>query len=638
MKFFLFSAITLIIPFISCAQDFANYGIISSEEFALKECAFDKDANAAVLLDEAISDHDDEYKLITWHHVRLKILKEKGFDEANISIDYYRKDNFEFIDQLEGMVSNTDASGALVVDKLNKKSFYKKDINELYGTITFTFPNIKTGSIIEYKYRSVMKHYGGLRDWYFQGYLPVIKSKYTVTVVPNREFAYRVNKKEDLPVIIKQEKGSERVYFEMNNIPGLSNEPYMDAREDYLQKAVFQMSGYNTGYGKQNYLTSWNEVIKEFIDSRDFGRQLWKNIPGTGDFTDAVKKLSTDEEKMKTVYNYVRSNMSWNNINSKYAFDGVKGPWEKHKGTNGEINLILINLLKDAGLEVYPALVSERSHGKVNVDYPFVDQFNTVFASVTIKGKKYYLDAADTYTPAHMIPNDILNTTALLVNKKSGGLVKITNDALQYDDYVNAQTELDNNGKFFGEVYIKSEGYSRIKKITDYKEGGQEKYLDKILREEGLAITNFEFLNQDKDSLPVEQKFKFSTNLPGTGDYMYVPLNLFFGFEKNPFTNDNRFSNVNFGYKRKISTYASVNLPEGYAVDALPKSVRMVTPDKDIEFNRSVEYNKETNSVTCMFVIDFKKSLYEVDEYPILQQVYKKMFEFLKEPLVLKKK
>lgn len=84
--------------------------------------------------------------------------------------------------------------------------------------------------------------------------------------------------------------------------------------------------------------------------------------------------------------------------------------------------------------------------------------------------------------------------------------------------------------------------------------------------------------------------------------------------------------------------YHVITLPGNYTVDVLPKAVRMTTPDKDIMFNRSFTYEKETNSLVCTLVFDFRKSLYSVDEYPILKEVYKKMFSFLKEPVVLKKK
>jgi len=321
----------------------------------------------------------------------------------------------------------------------------------------------------------------------------------------------------------------------------------------------------------------------------------------------------------------------------KYAIDGVKGPWEKKKGTSGEINLILVNLLKDAGLEVYPALVSERFHGKVNAEYPFIDQFNTVFACVVINGKKYYLDATDEYTPAHITPKEILNTTALIVNRKNGGLVNISNDTLRYSDFISAQAELDDKAIFSGEVYIKSNGYSRIEKLNDYKEDGQEKYLKQYYQKNGISISDFDFANKNNDSLPAEQKFKFSTSLAGSGDYVYIPLNIFTGFEKNPFIVDNRFSNVNFGYKRTVSTNMFINLPKNYVVDALPKSIKMTTPDNDIVFNRSVSYDNATHSLVCMLVFDFKKSLYSLDDYPVLKEVYKKMFDYLKEPVVLKK-
>jgi hypothetical protein len=50
-----------------------------------------------------------------------------------------------------------------------------------------------------------------------------------------------------------------RVYFEMNNIPGLRTEPYMDAQRDYIQKVIFQLSGYTNRLGsKQEVNTHGN--------------------------------------------------------------------------------------------------------------------------------------------------------------------------------------------------------------------------------------------------------------------------------------------------------------------------------------------------------------------------------------------
>jgi len=636
-KFFFLFTIVFFNHFFGQAQDF-SYGVITREELDLKECPFDKDANAVVLMDEAKSDYDDEGHLITDHHVKIKILKEKGFDAANVEIYYYRKDDFEDILKLQAMIINADATGKLVMEELSSKSFYRKTENERLGKMIFTFPGVKVGSIIEYKYQSFMKNYNGLRDWYFQQYFPILHSRFTVRVEPHLEFAYRVNKRPDFPIVLKQETGSDLVYFEMNNIPGLSNETYMDSREDYLQKVIFQLSGFNNGFGKSNYMTSWDEVIKELLLDKNFGLLLNKNIGGTKELMDAVKTKATEEEKMAIVYNYVRANMSWNGIYSKYAMEGVKDTWSKKKGTSGEVNLVLVNLLKDADLEVYPVLVSERFNGKVAVDYPFVDQFNNVFACVVIKGKKYYLDATDAYTPAQMTPNDILNTTALIVNRKNGGLVNISNDSLKYNDFISSQVELDDKGILSGETYISARDYARVKRVHDFKEKGKEKYIAGLYQKNGITVNDFEFLNENNDSIPSEEKFKFNTSLAVGGDYLYMPINIFSEFDNNPFISDNRFSNVNFGYKRTITTNMVVSLPKNYVIDALPKTITMSTPDKDIVFNRSVSYDKENNQVICMLVFDFKKSLYTYDEYPMLKEVFKKMFTYLKEPVVLKKK
>ncbi len=640
MKIFLSCLLsTLLIPTLAISQNFSSYGDISPEEINLNECSFDKGANAVILLDEAESNYDDYAQLVTNRHIRIKILKEKGFDQANVTIHFFRKNDFETILKLEAMTTNINADGSTSSEKLNKGSFYKTNVDDHLGKWIFTFPDVKVGSIIEYKYQSVMKNYGGLRNWYFQEYIPVIRSRYTLVIAPRLEFTYSVKKQRNIPIILKQDETSAKVYFEMNNIPGLADEPYMDAREDHLQKVEFQLSGYNRydGFGKRNFMTTWDEAIRELLLDQDFGSQVVSNIPGTKEYISKIKIMLSEEEKMKAVYDLVRNSMSWNGSNSKYARDGLKDPWKKKQGNSGEINLILINLLKDAGLDAYPMLVSERSNGKVNTQYPFIDQFNTVFACVVINGKKYYLDGRDRFTPANIIPKLILNTNALIVNKKNGGLVTIINEELAYSEYVNEQFDIDNNGKISGKVNIKSDDYAYIEKGAMLKDNGQEKYVEKNYKDDGVDIKDFEFINSNNDTSSVEEKFRFSRQLTVSGEYLYIPLNNFLGFEKNPFIEKNRSSNINFGYKRRIISTSIINLPPGYTLDALPKTVNMATPGNDILFTRELKFNKENNSMICTILIDFKKSLYTSDEYTILQQVYKKLFDYLNEPLVLKK-
>ena len=326
-----FSLFFLCLQLNAALAQLSPFAQISDKEIQLKECSFDTDADVVVLLDEAHSDYDDRYQLLTRRHIRLKILKEKGVADANISLQFYSKDDFEYITEVKAVTINTGAGGEVSTNAVDRKSIFTRKINERVGEVSFSFPAVKVGSILEYEYLSTMKHYGGLQDWYFQETRPVITSRYNLVIVPNTEFIYQVWKKPDLQVTVTPKESTNSVYFEMNNIPGLRNEPYIDSRRDYLQKVVFQLSAYGkgNGFGGNKYMTSWDEVARELRVYDGFGSVIGKTIPGTDEFINSVKASPNAMVKMKTVYDFVRSNMGWNGVYSRFAFDGLKSPWQK---------------------------------------------------------------------------------------------------------------------------------------------------------------------------------------------------------------------------------------------------------------------------------------------------------------------
>ncbi len=632
--------LSLFLQQVVIAQLFPEYGTISREEIDLKVCPFDKDADAVVVLHEAFSDYDTQHRLLTYHHIKLKILTSKGFPSASVIIPFYRQNDFEAIDQVEGMTFNVTGNAQIEKSKLERKSIFTQNENDRIGKVVFTFPAVQAGSIIEYKYRSTMKHYGGLDEWVFQDRLPVMKSKYTLIILPNTEFAYRVKKSDDFAVEVKKDKSDGSIFFGMENIPGLGEEPYMDSRNDYLQKVTFQLSGYEMGsQSSKKYLTSWEEVTKELLTTKEFGSQMGKNIPGTEDFITRIKAIASPEERMKSVFNFVRSSMVWNGLYSKYSVDGVKDAWQKKTGNSADINLILSNLLKDVSIEAYPMLVSERFHGRVDISYPFLDQFNSVFVCAKINDRNYYLDATNKTISPHLTPVDILNTTAFVVDRKAGGLINITNDTAKFMESVAVDLKLASSGVLSGEVVVTSHDYARILKQERFK-ADKNTFANTYFKIEGGAVSpsNLELSNVDNELLPLKQHATFSTSLNTTEDFSFLPLNLFTGFEVNPFLREQRFSNINFGYGRYINLNLFLQLPENYVVDELPKSIKLTNPEKDIIFIRQLSFDKESNSVRCMLLFDFKKSLYEADMYPVIKEMYQKIFTYLAEPLVLRKK
>ena len=620
-------------------------GQFSNEEIQLTKCSFDTEANAVILMHEAYSNYDDYYHLVTEHHVRIKILNEKGIKEGDIVIPFWRKDDFEDVTITKASTFDFD-NGIASEIPVSKKDIFTRKNNERIGTVSFAFPAVKAGSILDFQYQSTMKHYGGLDKWEFQDRLPVVSSKYELLIVPNTEFTYVLHKTPEYKAIVKQNPSSGSIYFEMNNIPALDYEPYIDSRKDYLQQVEFQLSGLSTTSGAyggststRKYMNTWESVSRELLSTSEFGGMIGKKIPGTDEFILKVKGLSTDQQKMKAVYDFVAANMTWNHVYARYAMDGLKKPWEKKSGTSAEINFILISLLKEVGLDVSPALVSERWHGRVNPTYTFVDQFDNVVACVKIGDQAYYLNATEKYTPAIYTPYELLNTKALIVGKKTKELTDIKNESLQYNELIINALTLTSDGTVNGSTDVQSGGYAKVEKLGQFKDNEKSFIKNNFSDEELLpVVTKFGTEGGDNDSSAFIQHCDFTAKLSLAGEFYFLPLNLFSGFDKNPFTRDKRFSNINFGYKRTIKLINLVTLPDNFVVEELPKSIRLTSEQKDIEMARAVEYNKEEKELKGLITITFSKSLYEVNDYPVLQAFYKKMFELIKEPVLLKKK
>ena len=201
---------------------------------------------------------------------------------------------------------------------------------------------------------------------------------------------------------IKKETEKE-VSFEMKNLPALKKEPYMDSPKDYLPKSsIYSFPGSTDFTYAYKYTDSWKTAAKELMSSKGFGAHLDKNLPGTEDLFTSLNKGMSERSKLLQVYEYVKKKLIWNGIKGIYISDVLKDVWTRKTCSAGEINMILTNLLRQAELDADPILISERNNGKVSTEYPFLGQFNSVYTSVKIDNKRYYLNAAESHlSPLH---------------------------------------------------------------------------------------------------------------------------------------------------------------------------------------------------------------------------------------------
>ncbi|MGZ3937332.1 MAG: DUF3857 domain-containing protein [Flavisolibacter sp.] len=643
-------AIAIALSFPSIAQKNKNkdpnlpaFGTVDKSDLEMKQCDFDDKAEAMVLIDDGVlawGGSDLEFK----RRVRIKVFNNKGVDWADIHLRYKSEKNDEDITGIEAETYNLDANGAVTVSKVDKKLIYEKKINKKYSEKVFTFPDVKPGSVIEYKF----KHRGvGLVDWYFQRSIPVKYSHFVIDFPSELEIAVVPFCAHDLQSDKKQDATNTISTYSMANVPALRDEPYIINEDFYRDRLETKLAAYTINGMRKSRIVSWVDVIKALMEDEDFGVQLKKNIPRTADLDAKLKTISSPYEKMKTIYKYVQDNMQWNEYLGIWASDGVKSAWKDKKGTVGEINLILVNLLRDADLNAHPLLVSTHDNGIVNTldagtyESPGYRQFDKVMAYVTIDDKHYVLDATEKTTPVHLIPPDVLLTQGLVIEKidtYDWGWKELWNDNILAKNTIILKGVIDENGSMKGSASITSFDYARQNREAVVKKG-KDKYIENYVKASNptMAVQDVSFDNTESDSLPLVQKIEFTEPLASTGDYNYFSVNMLTGLEKNPFVADQRSSDVFFGYNQSFDIIGNFQVPEGYEFSELPKNIKMIMPDTSISISR-ISQVTNGNLLQTRVRIDFTRPYYPADQYEQLHEFYQRLFDILNEQFVYGKK
>lgn len=613
------------------------FGKVDKADLEMTKCDFEPDANAEILFDKGETYFDTQYNVVTERHKRLKIFNDNGKDEANIRIEYYSNNRAEYITGLQAETINL-TNGAVEIIKVDKKQIFTEAVDKTHSAMVFSFPNVKPGSIVEYKYRLTAASVANFPDWYFQSDLPTRYSELSTNTPDILTYKRLSNVRS--PYVVDKTNSSNTHTEAIANIPSLKEEPYMDARKDNCERILFQLLSIRIpGYFMPNFQDSWTKVGQNMIDADDFGGQLNRKLTGEEAIISKAKALKTDDEKIAYVFNAVKNAMKWDDTYKSYSYDGIPKAWEKKVGNSTEINIILYHLLKKSGLKVYPMMVSTRKNGRINPSYPSVYQFNSTVAYIPVDSAKYYvLDATSKYNLYNQVPEEFLNSFGLNLdgeNKLYDLPFLQAPDPVRQVVLLNAEIKAD--GKMTGSADLSSFGYNKTNYTEKYKKDGDKKYND-FLREDNnsLKISDLTFENMDVDTLPLRQKLNFNLDLTGSDEnYIYFNANLFTRLKSNPFLAENRFTDIDFGYRDNYAVTGIFKIPAGYKVDAMPKSVSMAIPDGTVVFKRIVA--EQEGSIMVRYNIDHKKSMYFKENYPEFREFCKKMYDMLNELIVLKK-
>jgi hypothetical protein len=630
------------------------FGKVDVADLELKSCDFEKDANAEVLFDKKDVRFDDNFRILMDHHKRIKIFNNNGKGSADIHLMFTSRNNFERLTNIQAQTINL-VNGKAEITKLDKALIYTKAIDKYESEITFTFPNVKEGSIIEYKYNWTTNSPGNFPDWYFQENIPVryaelnteVPSLYEYRTIPRIHSQPVVQTKSSAPRSIGS--GADALRYDLEtekrafaNVVSIPGEAYMSSFIDNFEGFVFQLIAVQQyqGMGGGVNSESWARVGGILVDDESFGGQLKRKLDNEEAIIVKAKSLRTEDEKVAYIFNEVKNSMKWNGVDRWYTNDGTVKAWSTKIGNSAEINIILYHLLTQAGVaKVYPMVVSTRKHGKIIPLYTSLAQFDRTIVFVSgSTDRSYILDATSKFNTYNEIPAELLNSSGLFVDKqqKVFDIVFLkTEQPTMHSVYVTA--DLKPGGKIEGTASINSTGYDRINALSKYKTDGEKKYLDYLRDEDNnLKISSIKFENMEVDTLPLVQQVNFSLDLAGSDDnYIYLNPNILSSLKINPFVRENRLTNVDFGYQKVYSIVGVYKLPAGYKIESAPKNGAIIMPDETMVFKRSVV--EQDGSVMVRYVINYKNAIYAKENYADFHGFHKKMNEMLNEQIILKK-
>ena len=656
ISFMLFAGIFISLQ-VTAQKGLPGMGKIDKADLEMKDCDFDKGAEAMVLIDWGNIFYRKGklgvsfFNTVFEKRLRIKVLKEGGLSNANVTIPYFDEEGEEQIKSISAYSYNLDAAGNIKVTEVGKSSIYSKRINKQYSEMIIAFPEAKVGTVVEFKYSMERQTMGHIKDWYFQGKIPTRYSEYQIDIplffhfVVHPSVVDKVETKDDYYTesivsdngTLVEAKAIKKNYV-MRNLPGIRDEPFMGSPKDYMQRLEFQLSQLDYGNGQViNLRKSWGDVIKELMHDGDFGSQLDKKIRGTEDLINKVSALDGAEVKIKTIYDYVRKEIGWNGEARIYSLNGVVKTLENKSGNSGDINLLLVNLLTKAGLDASPILLSTRDNGILNNYNPFVNQFNTVMAYVQLPNKYYVLDATDKASGYKLTPESVVNTKGFVVTGKDGKWKDLAETAIKYKVISAVKGVIDVNGVMKGECTVNCDGYAKVQKVRSWIKDGEkfkEEYFTKPYS--FLKVDELEINNATNDSLPLEQKVRFTYPTGHSGEYHDFKINLFSDLEKNPFISEERHSDIDFGVLQDYMLYGNFTIPDGYRFEELPPNVSMIMPDTSIMVNRYLQ--AEDNLLNVRITVSFKRSYYLAADYGDFAAFYKKMMGLLNEPVLFRKK
>ena len=603
-----------------------TFGDIPKEDLEMAEYAEDPTADAVILDNYGIVRLRSLDKIVVnvERHIRIKIINTDGLDYANVEIPYGGNEKVMGIKA----ASYNSEEGKTVAGNVDKKGIYYEKSSRYRNTVRFSIPNVKAGSVIEYKYLLESPDIFTLYTLEFQQEIPVRRCGFRVEFPGYFEYKFVTGGDLSKVRLTRSESqvnfGNRTVngfvgHWTAFNMPAYRDEPFSTGSEDYYARIGFELSKINIpGYYFEEVSPTYPKLSEKLLFRSDFGGYISKGMFLKKKTDELKAEGGSDTDLVRRIYTFVAEHMMWNSYEDYTSSATMNKIYNDARGNAADINLMLISMLRMAGIAADPIILSTRENGMLNPFFAIIQRFNYVAAYVRADGEQYIIDATDPLRPFNMLPFQCLNGQGWVVNKSGGSWIDVRNHERK-SETMRFILHLSEDGSMKGTASNSYESYDAwaVRKVCKLE--GVESYTDMMRvynnrwRIDALALENLKELEK-----PVIETISLTVpHAAETGNgIMYLNPVIFNNDGSNEFYEDERLSPVDFGCPSFKKYTCEITIPEGWTVAELPQSVNIRLDGGDGAYRydirsegRKIILDAEINVTTVAFLPERYSSL-----------------------------
>ncbi len=642
------------------AEPNLKWGHPTQQELEMTNYSPDPDADAVVLCKTTEVQYvitKDVLQVLYDVKGRIKILKPEGTKHASIDIFYTVNDGVEGNREVASHVKGTTFN--LVNGQLERSELTSEMVNTLKApdpkqkVLTLLFPDAKAGSVIEYEYTITSDLYREIKDWDAQCELPVAYTKYDVTIpewfgfyvqtIGNEYNTSKITQQRTAkrPTYIIETSGAEyeclgvNFEFEGRRLTALKNEPLIFSPQVYAQRVIIDINTETLPrHTKHQYSMTWNEIDQFLLKHNNFGKLLNSNPLKKEMKKAGISQMKDVDEKIMATVRLLRQHVKWN---GKYNLYGSPASQvlKNGRGSNTDINFMLIAMLNDAGINSYPAVLCARDIDIIDENRSTMKNFTSTIVVIDRGDRFQVFDGSMENATIDILPTKFLVSKARVIKKDNNNpWINLEDKGLELISH-KFTGDIDQNGKLTATCVSTYHDKAAEQMRTEIKKQGEELFNNK-LQSSQITVSDHKTQGIDDVEMPVTEIINFSCQLNNNDGSITLPQLIVPFIDEKLFKNDTRYNPIEFPTKIRETIDIAFTIPEGWEVADVPAPISLNTSDNTIVMAITPSTMGKMINVSTHFLIN--RLVFNKRDYKGIKNLVDRIVKQSKEPFILKKK